>query len=274
MLLCAVALGEVGATAQTLTIEVDRERPWRLLLSGTINVGDAERVVRKLVDPLSKKPFLVAEVVLNSPGGNLAESQRLASLIKNLHLNTRIRAGGSCSSACFFVFLSGVQRLAGERNGSHLQPGRIGLHRPYLKGSTLKIGDPTNVMDRQQAEMAKVTDYLRRESVPLKLIDEMMTHPSNDIYWMTEDDLWKLGEYHPSFEEVLIARCGYDKRLTSSAYAQMLERSGDEAGAEGRAQLATLWQCITHTRATFDDKRDAFVAKLKAGWRPWAVTPY
>ncbi len=270
-LLFSVALGGASAPALALKIEGAKERPWRLLLTGSINAGDAERLVRTLLEPLAERPLLVSQVILNSPGGNLAEALRLASLVRGLHLATRIRDGGACSSACFFVFLAGDQHLVAEHSVGSSRPGRIGLHRPYLAGSALKQGDPTRGMERQQSEMDKVTDYLRRESVPLRLIDEMMTHPSNDIYWMSNDDLWQLGEYHPGLEEVLIARCGYDKRLTSPAYAQLLGGLDDDARTKGQAQLGTLLQCIANTRAGLDGQRDAFVARLKTGWRPWTA---
>lgn len=272
LMLLSVALAGASASALALKIEGDRERSWRLSLAGPINAGDAERFVRTLLEPLADKPLLVSEVVLNSPGGNLSEALRLASLIRGMHLDTRIRSGGFCSSACFFVFLAGDQRQTAERNGGNMRPGRIGLHRPFLGGDTLKNADPTYGMERQQAEMGKVIDYLRRESMPLRLIDEMMSHASNDIYWMSDDDLWQLGEFHPGLEEVLIARCGYDKRLTSPAYAQLLAGLDNEARKKGQAQLEKLLQCMASTRANFDVKRDAFVAKLKTGWRPWMET--
>ncbi len=267
-LLLAAALAGASAPALALKMESDKGRPWRMVLSGPINVGDADRFLRALLEPLADQPLLLSEVVLASPGGNLSEALRLAALVKGLHLDTRVRAGASCSSACFFIYLAGDHRVAGERSAEGLRPGRIGLHRPYLGGEALKKGDPGSGMERQQSEMAKVIDYLRRESVPLRLIDEMMSHPSNDIYWLSDEDLWQLGEYHPGLEEVLIARCAYDKRLTSAAYEQLLLGLDEAARASGQAQLATLQQCIASTRASFDAQRDKFLAKLKSGWRP------
>ena len=208
-------------------------------------------------------------MVLNSPGGNLAEALRMAALVRGLHLDTRIRDGGVCSSACFFIFVAGDRRLAAEHGDSSARPGRIGLHRPRLDAEALKASDPTMGMERQQVEMNKVIDYLRHETVPLRLIDEMMTHPSNDIYWMSDEDLWQLGEFHPGLEEVLIARCRYDKRLTSPAYEKLVAGLDEETRAKAQQQLATLNQCIATTRASFDARRDAFLAKLKTGWRPW-----
>lgn len=267
-LLIAAALATSAAPALALKMEAERARPWRLVLSGPINPGDADRLVRFLLEPLADQPLLASEIVLASPGGNLVEAMRLAALVRGLHLDTRVRADSACSSACFFVFIAGDNRLAGEKSAGGLRPGRIGLHRPHLGGDALKKGDAAGGAQRQQLEMGKVVDYLRRESVPLRLIDEMMSHASNDIYWLSDADLWQLGEFHPGLEEVLIARCAYDKRLTSSAYEQLLLGLEGREREAGQAQLAKLMGCIAGTRAGFDRTRDEFLQKLKAGYRP------
>ena len=260
------------APAWALKIEPDRGKPWRLQLSGEIVPGDAERLIRQLLESAADKPQLLTELVLDSNGGNLAESFRLASMVYSLHLDTSVKSGGKCQSACFFVFIAGDRRLIAERPGGD-RPGRIGLHRPYLGGDALKQGDPASGMGRQQEEMAKTAEYLRRQGVPLRLIDEMMSHASNDIYWLNDEDLWLLGEFGAGLEEVLIARCGYDKRSATPAYERLLASLPEPERSQGQAKLAATAACISSTRASFDARREAFLARLKTGWRPWTVKP-
>jgi len=57
--------------------------------------------------------------------------------------------------------------------------------------------------------MRQVQNYLESQMVSRRLIDLLMSRPSNDIYWMTDDDFEELGEYRPEVEEFLIKRCGY-----------------------------------------------------------------
>jgi len=45
--------------------------------------------------------------------------------------------------------------------------------------------------------MRAVRDRLENELIPRRLIDIMMSRPSNDIYWLTADDLLELGDYAP-----------------------------------------------------------------------------
>jgi ATP-dependent protease ClpP protease subunit len=268
-LLFVCLLAGLTTTSFAMKIEPDTSQAWRIILSGQIFAGDAEKLTRTLLAPLPDKPFLIAEIVLDSEGGDLNEAVRIASLIKGLHLDTRVRGGGRCASACFFLFLAGDKRIAGEHVGGEMRQGRIGLHRPYLKAEAFKKGDPTTAITRQQQEMRKITDYLRNENVPLRLIDEMMEHASNDIYWMSNDDIWLLGEYNPGLEEILIARCAYDKRYTTASYEKLLLTLDEEYRKKGFTQLAALLKCIVATRGLFDAQREAFIKKLQTGWRPW-----
>ena len=274
-LLFAALLGALSLATPALALKIDSDaaRPWRLLLSGPIVAGDAERFLRTLFEPLVDKPLLLSEIVLDSPGGNFAEALRLAALVKGLHLDSRVRGGGFCSSACFFVFLAGDRRLAREQVAGEQRPGRIGLHRPYLTRLALNNVDAASATQRQQEEMLKVSDYLRRENVPLRLIDEMMSHPSNDIYWLSDEDLWQLGEFNPGLEEFLIARCRYDKRYTSAAQEQLTASLDPDNRAKATARLDTLLTCIASARSHFDAQREAFLARLKGGWRPWLPAP-
>lgn|GEM_PF-1849620 len=266
----ACLLAGLTTSAFAMKIGFDSQHAWQLILSGSTVAGDAEKLARTLLAPLPDKPFLAAEIVLNSEGGDLNEAVRIATLIKGLHLDTRVRGGDRCASACFLIFLAGDKRIAGERVGGAMRQGRIGLHRPFLNPEAFKKADPTIAIARQQHEMRKLTEYLRNENVPLRLIDEMMGHASNDIYWMSNDDMWQLGEYNPGLEEILIARCGYDKRYTSASYEKLLPTLDEENRKKGFTQLATLLKCIVDTRGLLDAKREAFIKKLQTGWRPWS----
>ena len=68
-------------------------------------------------------------------------------------------------------------------------------------------------MKQQQQLMSRIRQYLGAENVPQMLVDAMMSRPSTDVYWLTDDDLESLGEYSPAYEELLIAKCGYDRKL-------------------------------------------------------------
>ena len=69
--------------------------------------------------------------------------------------------------------------------------------------------------------MKQVQIYLEAQMVPRRLIDLMMSRPSNDVYWLNSKDFQEFGEYRPEVEEFLINKCGYI-RATDSAMARGL----------------------------------------------------
>lgn len=87
----------------------------RLQFEGEMGYGSTLLVERML----SEHPGIEG-IELNSPGGRAAEGFALARLVRDLGLNTYVRA--DCASACVLVFAGGRERLVGEQ-------ARFGLHR-------------------------------------------------------------------------------------------------------------------------------------------------
>ena len=54
---------------------------------------------------------------------------------------------------------------------------------------------------------------LEANLIPRRLIDEMMSRPSNDIYWLSNDDLYELSKSPPALEQLYLSKCGVDTRL-------------------------------------------------------------
>lgn len=171
-------------------------------VSGKIEAGDVEKLSKALTSAL------VLTVELNSPGGNLIEGMRMGELIRPLRLVTRVEEGGVCASACFFIWMAGARRNANESGSPNLY-GRVGLHRPYLASPE----NSENSLSNQYNVMQGVTTYLESKLIPRRLIDFMMARPSNNIYWLTEEDLEELGRVPPDLEELYVSKCGYDRKL-------------------------------------------------------------
>lgn len=222
----------------------------RMLLSGEIRPGDAEIIALTL-----EKNTIVA-LKLNSMGGDVMEAMKIAQLIKGTHLMTSVTPGGFCASSCFFLFLAGESRDAASANDDgtlpqklHARTGYVGIHRPYLK-------TPSGEGNQKDA-MQQVKKYLVSEGVSQHLIDEMMSRPSNDIYWLPERDIDNL-EINAGLEEALIAKCGFKR-----APKRMSERWAKEQGDR-------LLECTTgYYREITLPESQQFLAKLRTGWRPW-----
>lgn len=82
-----------------------------VLLSGAIEVGDAERFNRFLRE-MSSKPQLIA---LHSPGGLVSEAQAIGQQVRDEELPAAVLAGAYCLSSCPYVLAGGVERKVSLR---------------------------------------------------------------------------------------------------------------------------------------------------------------
>jgi len=197
--------------------EIRADSPGSISVVGIITKGDAN----KLKNVMRTQKYGIASISLDSPGGDVAEAIQMAEMTKPLYVIVRVAPGKFCASACLFLWLAGSPRYAtGQervqrsiKSGLNVS-GTLGLHRPYLQNFD-------SVSNKQSEVMKQVQLYLEAEMVPRRLIDLMMSRPSNDIYWLNSKDFQEFGEYRPEVEEFLINKCGYI-RATDSAMARGL----------------------------------------------------
>ena len=239
----------------------------RLTLSGQINPGDAERAVLTIlsIQPIMKGVYLLpSSFVVDSKGGDVREAIRIASLVKAAYMDVRVRSRGRgvCASSCFFIYLAGQQRTASgidtiAQEGAERTLGPLGVHRPYY---TSTEGGPQSTK-RQEDLMAAVAVFLREERVPQSLIDTMMAHPSNDVYWLSSKEILSLGPYRAGVEEELVSKCGYSaKRQTDMSAREYIQDSQSGVQACVRKYLHKVYGHL---------REDAFL-RMRTGWRPWA----
>jgi hypothetical protein len=170
-----------------------------IVLEGSIERGDFE----KLRSLLANGEF-GPDLFLASPGGDVVEAIKIGRLIRLLKLGTVVptRAPGSeitsglirrhgltdsknfiCASACFFVFVAGIERRQ-DFIGSPI----LGIHRPYLSKDDLVGLTSDQAMSVVGASRRIVEAYLRDMSVPAKYVDEMFSIGSDEIKWIGADD--------------------------------------------------------------------------------------
>jgi hypothetical protein len=207
---------------------------YEILIDGTIEPGDSDKFVRMFFEEPSGA---IVRVRLNSRGGDVSESLQIAGVVKDLVLSTRVDAGATCASACFFIWVAGASRLASANpNSKYL--GLIGLHRPYL----VSPATDSSSIRSQAALQDGVIKFLNGNFVPSRLIDTLITRPSNDIYWLTSQDIQELGRHPPPVEELFINKCGYDRRHIDRVIALELANRNAEA-AQLDAQIDKIAEC-------------------------------
>jgi hypothetical protein len=225
------------------------------LLYGEILPGDTQKVARFFI----KYPE-VQFLILDSRGGDVIEAIRIGELVQTLRISTEVDDRGMCASSCFFMWMNGAYRLAvaeNYRGGS----GPVGLHRPFLVNPKNSEGS----LQLQSKVMIEVRNYLETNLIPRRLIDIMMTRPSNDIYWLTSDDIEELSPIPPALEELYIAKCQANNRQLSTQHTQAIFKNDLQEKARVQAQLRTMFDCTNNLDL---EANAAATKKLASGWLP------
>lgn len=260
-----IALFALPLSAPAASLSLDPMKI-SITLTGEIIPGDAERITRVFtaVKPTIPGLYLYPTTIyLNSPGGDVAEAIRIADLVKTLRLSvvTAPDGNGACASSCFLIYIGALDRRASgidtlRIEGSKGNLGPIGIHRPSFRVSTGGLDGA----EKQERIMSSMRTYLVKAGVGHILIDKMMAHASNDIYWLNAEEIRSLGRFPPGVEEQLIAKCGYNARNEASLSARDYIRS---------SQSGTLACVRNYMSKTYDPIRDNTIDRMRGGWRPW-----
>ena len=213
-----------------------------LVISGEIIPGDYDRLLSRILEDEDR--FLSQnKIILASDGGDVVEALKIAQLIKSLF--TEIIVGpltGRCVSACFFIYAGANQRgTDGER--------LIGINRPYIANSEAVSAPDAAIAE--SSGLARVRAFLRENTVPDYLIDEMFRRASDDAYWLSADDEKNLGYRSPAFSRYLMKKCAWDDEVERATYA----------GKRPMDALKQMMKC--RTRVTQDAARQALVLVSK-----------
>lgn len=145
-------------------------------ITGEIIDGDAE-VVSAAMKGATKAGYSVAEVRLNSIGGSLFEGANIVRRIRAANLTTSIGPGATCASICFLAFAAGSKKLVDPA-------ARIGVH------VASAAGKETPASIAATAAMARIA---RRLDVPAEIIEDMVSTPASQIFWLGRSDLVAMG---------------------------------------------------------------------------------
>ena len=200
-----------------------------LVLEGKIQAGDFEKV-RNFLGNKANFEKINGGVFAASPGGDLLEATKIGRLIRALRLSTEAPSGPptdarrfsqpviapnnlvnprinyQCSSACFFIYVSGVYRNLGSI-------GRLGIHRPIQSGSEadkLDVDQATNLAWRVRGFVKK---YLEAMNVPDKYVDLMYSVPPNEVRWISQSEFDSdIGGFVPDAKRWLGTKCNLQNK--------------------------------------------------------------
>ena len=177
-----------------------------LHIEGEIVVGDYDKMVNLIrTDP---EYYLNGYVIIvNSNGGNILESIKIANLIKKTF--RRIEVSDVCASSCFNIFIGATDRTIGD--------GKLGVHRPYFSKELFTNLKAEEAEKLQNSMMTQVRDFLASCFVPQSILDKMFATPSTKIYWLNKSELAMLGNKSSWYDEYITAKCDYNDRDEKSS---------------------------------------------------------
>jgi len=227
-----------------------------LILEGKIEEGDYVSVRKFLGEPSNWKK-MNGNVFLASPGGNVFEALQIGYLIRRLQLSTdapssppmTARSSGSevihpsdltnpkfyqCTSACFLLYVAGIYR-------EFIWVGRLGIHHPQVERKA--IGATEQDISIEMDEMRnKLKRYFEEMNVPIKYLDLTYSLPTNEIRWITQNELnADLKGYIPEVQSLLDAKC--NSRLGAGHSDAIIQKCVTQIRGELRSEA---WQKVFH----------------------------
>ena len=148
-----------------IEVRFSRDRQ-AIVLSGAFGAGSASIVKAQL----DQAPGITT-LVLESPGGRMAEAVHIARLVRERKLNTYVET--HCESACTLIFLAGADRAGTP----HAQ---IGFHRAFFPGMS------------PQLDAAMTEDMLkkyREAGLSEAFLDRVRNTQASDMWYPARDEL-------------------------------------------------------------------------------------
>lgn len=157
-------------------------------------------------------------VSLNSNGGSLTEAIKIGEAVREMTLETSVANsdGARCLSACFFVWVAGIERSVPYGN----ENGRLGIHRVYFNPDQYKGLSSSDAEKEYSKAQDSSVAYLLKMGVPLDIANKAFRTPSNDVYFLTQKEVSSLEGIVPYFDELLISRCGSYSKQEESDYLE------------------------------------------------------
>ncbi|MEP3785659.1 hypothetical protein [Ascidiaceihabitans sp.] len=145
-------------------------------LEGGITPGDADRISKQILEATPKVKLLV----LQSPGGTVGEALDLGRFIRAQAIDTEMRNGEICYSACPYVLAAGTTRTIDDAAS-------VGVHQHYFGESTI-LPARFAVEDIQRGQ-GEVMVYLDAMGIDPLVMQHALSTPPDEIYVLLPEQL-------------------------------------------------------------------------------------
>lgn len=229
----------LNAVAPAMAADIVAHRQG-VLIQGSIQKGDYAKIVQFVRHPDNYGRF-ARSVFLDSPGGDLVESVKIAHLLEKSYAATHVDAGARCYSACFILWMSGV-----SRNVS--QGATLGVHRINVKVDGEAV-DPAS--ERFASIARRVEYYMASLGTPRTILDKMNATASASMFvisprWLAEQRLLAAVSYRGGFIDAAQTRCGPEPYAAALSAAPM----SDEEARRWTSVVGSWIRCADSVRAS------------------------
>ena len=164
-----------GALARPMTFEL--VGGGKLMATGIITPG----ISAIFAAEVGRHGDYIKTVVLESPGGSVADALAIGRLIREKKFATEVEARKYCASSCPLVLAGGVERRAGEK-------ATIGVHQ-VAAVPTAAVNRLRDDMSVAQTISARCQHYLSEMGVSLQVWVHAMETPRNRLFVFKPDEL-------------------------------------------------------------------------------------
>ena len=165
------------ASAASLSTAALQSGDLAIVLDGEIANGDGD-AVEALMKETNDRGRLVAALRLDSPGGSLAESVKIAELVQRTKIAVVVGPRAQCASACFLIFAAGTEKFVGYGAA-------IGVH-----GASDRYG---RITPRAAAATVSMARMVREFGVPPGIVEKLVVTGPDEIVWLSTDELRSMG---------------------------------------------------------------------------------
>ena len=183
------ALAASPAAAATITrVEVGGPGTSTFLIHGVLTGGEQAKLQAEVTKlPPSRR----IAVILDSPGGLLAEGLKLGRFFYDAKIATFVFAGGiGCHSACSLAFLGGRDAATGKRLRVMMSGAKLGFHQFSAKfdpSKTYGQKDMGKAVEDAHRVMDAIIGYLRAIDEDLSFLTLMLKAPHESIVLLSEN---------------------------------------------------------------------------------------
>jgi hypothetical protein len=157
----------------------------QLQLTGTIDPGAAARVQAEL----DAHGEYIKTVMLDSPGGAVADALAIGRLIRDKGYATSVAAGALCASSCPLIFAAGRERIATARSA-------LGVHQIYAAAPSdsllSRVAAAGQAMSDAQTLTAQISRYLKGMGVDEEVWLKALETPPDRLTYFSAEELKRL----------------------------------------------------------------------------------